>query len=190
MNYEWHPTTWFRLMQLSIVLQFLVINSVSDKIYSLSRSNTHSVLGLLLTIRTTLNRNLGMCFETSKFDDMPVLPTIHVYLLPKVKIFQRLNFQVPNDIFSLGLNYKSFLQSCKSYVGKVTGVAYLSVKRSLLQWFRLPQEVTKHTCPGCQTIHNPHPLAVKVIDSLTPCLRCNLPRPIVAPWDSVAKHEQ
>lgn len=112
------------------VLQSVVINSVSDKIYSLSRSNTHSVLGLLLTIRTTLNRNLGMCFET--FDDM--LLTIHVYLLPKVKIFQRLKFQVPNHIFcSPGPNYKSFLQSCKSYVGKVTGVAYLSVKRLLLQ---------------------------------------------------------
>lgn len=76
------------------VLQSLVINSVSDKIYSLSRSNTHSVLGLLLTIRTTLNRNLGMCFETFKFDDM--LPTIHVYLLPKVKIlsyFSASNFK-------------------------------------------------------------------------------------------------
>ena len=107
----------------------ITINSVSDKIYSLSRSDTHSFLGLLLTIRTTLNRNLGMCFET--FDDM--LLTIHVYLLPKVKIFQRLNFQVPNHIFcSPGPNFKSFLQSCKSYVGKVTAVAYLSVKRSLL----------------------------------------------------------
>ena len=118
--------------EVCVLHSLVIINSVSDKIYSLSRSNTHSVLGLLLTIRTTLNRNLGMCFETFKFDDM--LPTIHVYLLPKVKIFQRLNFQVPNHIFcSPGPNYKSFLQSCKSYVGKVTGVAYLSVKRLLLQ---------------------------------------------------------
>ena len=51
--------------EVCVLHSLVIINSVSDKIYSLSRSDTHSVLGLLLTIRTTLNRNLGMCFESS-----------------------------------------------------------------------------------------------------------------------------